>query len=480
MGKYDFGLEMTYQNSLLLILEQIKPNSVVLEFGPANGRLTRYLKEELNCKVYLVEIDEVAANEALKYGEDLVVGDIESYEWLDRYRGFQFDYLIFADVLEHLHNPQEALIKSKLLLKEDGSVLLSVPNFAHNAILINLMNHDFQYNPTGLLDNTHIHMFTKNSLEEMMAKTGFYPIKRMATYADTEQIEIPASLAGVCGIEAEFWKNRPYGEIYQYVYEAKKNREFCMETYNYLEAVKEGSYMQIFFLDGIGYGESFSLRRKIVYPLGKQEFIFHNLDEMQNIRIDPMNASGIIRLVKCIGKGVHGEVELPLVQHNAKVVLGQMFYFDMPDPQLIFSVSDLIKELHITIEYIVFGQIDMLNAIFNEVTESLASLKKKLRELEDETDKNSGEKEKELNSLKADQEKKGADIQKLLEDLREKDEQMKILESKFSVSEHAKEMSQYKIAEQLQMINGLKKEKVALEAQRQELCRRIEEIEQVK
>lgn len=134
LGKYNFDLELIHQNSLLLILEQVQTNSLVLEFGPANGRLTKYLKEELGCKVYLAELDEQAGREALAYGEDLVVGDIENYEWLTRYRDIRFDYLIFADVLEHLRNPLDVLVQAKLLLKEDGSVLLSVPNFAHNAI----------------------------------------------------------------------------------------------------------------------------------------------------------------------------------------------------------------------------------------------------------------------------------------------------------------------------------------------------------
>ena len=80
MGKYDFELELVYQNSLLIILEQIAPHSIILEFGPANGRLTRYLKEQMSCQVYLVELDGETGREALKYGQDLVVGDIEQYE----------------------------------------------------------------------------------------------------------------------------------------------------------------------------------------------------------------------------------------------------------------------------------------------------------------------------------------------------------------------------------------------------------------
>lgn len=43
---------------MTIFIDNIKENSVVLEFGPASGRLTRYLKNEKNCKVYIVELDE--------------------------------------------------------------------------------------------------------------------------------------------------------------------------------------------------------------------------------------------------------------------------------------------------------------------------------------------------------------------------------------------------------------------------------------
>jgi len=46
-----------------------------------------------------------------------------------------FDYVIFADVLEHLRDPLEVLKRTKKYLNENGSVLISVPNIAHNAVI---------------------------------------------------------------------------------------------------------------------------------------------------------------------------------------------------------------------------------------------------------------------------------------------------------------------------------------------------------
>ena len=66
MSKYDCELNLEDRNSLSVLVGKVKPNSLVLEFGPANGRMTKYMKERLNCKVYAVEIDEDAAKDAAK------------------------------------------------------------------------------------------------------------------------------------------------------------------------------------------------------------------------------------------------------------------------------------------------------------------------------------------------------------------------------------------------------------------------------
>lgn len=68
--------------------------------------------------------------------------------------------------MEHLHDPAEVLRRVKILLSDEGVILLSVPNIAHNAILLELMQNEFPYKKVGLLDDTHIHFFTYYSLKK--------------------------------------------------------------------------------------------------------------------------------------------------------------------------------------------------------------------------------------------------------------------------------------------------------------------------
>ncbi len=88
MSNYDVELDLTSRNSLSLIIGRIVKNSTVLEFGPANGRMTKHLKENLGCTVYAVELDKEAANDAIEFCEDILVGGIEQFKWLKKYQRY--------------------------------------------------------------------------------------------------------------------------------------------------------------------------------------------------------------------------------------------------------------------------------------------------------------------------------------------------------------------------------------------------------
>lgn len=357
MGKYDFDLELVGQNSLLLILEQIKKGSTVLEFGPANGRLTKYLNRSLGCKMYLVEIDEEAGKEALQYAEDLVVGDAEEYTWLERYQDIRFDYLIFADILEHLRDPRKLLATAKRLLKEDGSVIISVPNLAHNAVLINLLNNNFEYQTTGLLDNTHIHLFTKNGVENMLQQVGLYPVKKFATYNKVADCEVKASLSDVSEISKEYWNNRPYGEVYQFIYEAKKNQEFASDVENYLKKSVSATYLQV-FLNGLeNLSEEMSIKKQLQQYDGKNAFSISFPEPQEEIRLDPMNCNGIVKIqdMVCICGG--RETGVKICTHNAEFQDGDFYFFSNEDPQLyiVSETGEAMDEIRMELEFMELG-----------------------------------------------------------------------------------------------------------------------------
>ena len=103
--RYDYQLDMKNDNSShVKLMKMVGTDKDVLEIGPATGYLTRYMKEELMCRVTAVEIDEEAAKIAEQYTENLIVGDIEEIDLSDLLSEKVFDVIVFAVILEHLKN----------------------------------------------------------------------------------------------------------------------------------------------------------------------------------------------------------------------------------------------------------------------------------------------------------------------------------------------------------------------------------------
>lgn len=351
--KYDFDLDLVSNNSLFWIVEQLKPGSVVLEFGPANGRLTRYMKEKLHCKVYLVEIDEEAGKQALQYAEDLVVGDIETYEWVERYQNIKFDFFVFADVLEHLRNPERVLAQGKHLLKPDGTVLLSVPNFAHNSVLINLLKNRLEYTTVGLLDDTHIHMFTKESLENMLGRAGYVVSKRIGTYRKVGENEIINSVEDIEEIDKSYWLQRDYGEVYQFVYAAKTGTQFVTQEVNDLIGHSMNYYAQL-FCGTTAISEDSSIKQYIPSFSGIQNLEFCNIKHGKILRFDPLNAPCVMELKSVVARIKGEQKQLPIVNSNAQERINNVFMFTTEDPIIEIDVDteEDIESLDISLEYV--------------------------------------------------------------------------------------------------------------------------------
>src|ERR1700694_4809854 len=90
----------------------------------------------------------------------------------------KFDVIIFADVLEHLAWPIGVLREYLNLLKDDGSVIVSLPNVGLWSVRFSLMFGRFRYDDSGVLDRTHLRFFTQRSATEMLDAAGLRPIAK--------------------------------------------------------------------------------------------------------------------------------------------------------------------------------------------------------------------------------------------------------------------------------------------------------------
>lgn len=103
---------------------------------------------------------------------DIIQGNIEEMDALP-YRDDYFDYVIFADVLEHLREPQKVLEKIRRYMKNDAALIVSVPNFMNITVMLPLLRGNLEYADEGILDKTHLKMFTMKSCVEMLTQAGY-------------------------------------------------------------------------------------------------------------------------------------------------------------------------------------------------------------------------------------------------------------------------------------------------------------------
>ena len=162
----------------------------VLEVGPATGYITKALAER-GCRVTALEIDPAAAESAGQFAERMIVGDIEQVDFEELFGDEKFDVVMYGDVLEHLVDPEGTLVKTKDILAPGGRVVASIPNVAHASVRLALLSGEFKYRSDGLLDRTHLRLFTRESIHSLFEAAGY----------DIE--EIRTSTTGPFGTEME-------------------------------------------------------------------------------------------------------------------------------------------------------------------------------------------------------------------------------------------------------------------------------------
>jgi 2-polyprenyl-3-methyl-5-hydroxy-6-metoxy-1,4-benzoquinol methylase len=140
---------------------------------------TSHQIQKLGNHVWGVESNDDAAHVARGRLATVIEADLQDFSAVPATVGSRkFDVIIFADVLEHLAWPIGVLREYLNLLKDDGSVIVSLPNVGLWSVRFSLMFGRFRYDDSGVLDRTHLRFFTRRSAIEMLDAVGLRPIAR--------------------------------------------------------------------------------------------------------------------------------------------------------------------------------------------------------------------------------------------------------------------------------------------------------------
>jgi len=189
--KYDTEIDLGNMNtSHALMADMVGGNKRVLDVGCSTGYIARALVDR-GCVVSGLEQDPVAAAEAEPYLDQLVVADLETTDLGEAFGAGKYDVVLFGDVLEHLRDPLAVLRKARPLLAPRGSVIASIPNVAHGSVRLALLRGRFDYQPLGLLDETHLRFFTRRSLEAMFRDAGLVAVEIRRTTTGLFEGHVP-------------------------------------------------------------------------------------------------------------------------------------------------------------------------------------------------------------------------------------------------------------------------------------------------
>jgi 2-polyprenyl-3-methyl-5-hydroxy-6-metoxy-1,4-benzoquinol methylase len=143
----------------------------VLELGCSTGYISRLLKQN-GCSVIGVEVDLKAARLAANICDQVLVSDLDKSIWTEQIEE-RFDVVLMGDVLEHLVDPEEVLRSVRRLLLPSGVIVVSLPNIVHWSQRVNSLIGSFDYEPTGLLDRTHLHFYNLRGARTLIEDAGY-------------------------------------------------------------------------------------------------------------------------------------------------------------------------------------------------------------------------------------------------------------------------------------------------------------------
>jgi SAM-dependent methyltransferase len=84
-----------------------------------------------------------------------------------------FDFVVCADVLEHLRDPEQLLRQVRSRMTAGGKLVASLPNSGNLYFRLNVLLGKFPEHDSGLFDRTHLHFYMWKGWRNLLTRSGF-------------------------------------------------------------------------------------------------------------------------------------------------------------------------------------------------------------------------------------------------------------------------------------------------------------------
>jgi 2-polyprenyl-3-methyl-5-hydroxy-6-metoxy-1,4-benzoquinol methylase len=163
-----YTLKRNRFSSHMQLLTALEPGSTVLDIGCGRSLLA---EEYARRGITVIGVDNIPAEQVSTFVHAYVRQDLETP--LDLPYGRVFDYVILSDVIEHITQRDALMHTLRRHLKRDGVLIASTGNIAIWFYRLSLLLGRFEYGPRGILDRTHVHLFTLDSFQRFFRQKGY-------------------------------------------------------------------------------------------------------------------------------------------------------------------------------------------------------------------------------------------------------------------------------------------------------------------
>lgn len=350
--KYSRKVIPDIEESLSKIAATIDNYSVVLDIGCSSGMMGRYLAAHKGCVIDGVDIDEGALKNCHPIYRKVLIKNLEADDLIESLNQEAYDFIIVADVIEHLNHPENLLKQLRLLVKPHGTIIFSVPNITHIAASLELLSGHFNYATNGLLDSTHVRFYSYQNLVATMAGSGLYLWAVDAVYRQLDETEFGNAQTKLFSGKwlQSLIASRPDSLVYQWIFslriypsleqtndfaeQMKRSARLTFATELYWKSGERDEFDEVNKLYGLridtGSGE---------YTV---EFKLENLeaDGLSQIRVDPVSETKLVWIKDARVTDAHESILWQWCDRETQSELGNAHWVDaIPESGRILCAS---------------------------------------------------------------------------------------------------------------------------------------------
>lgn len=209
------------------IARMLPDAATVLDIGAGNGMLGRVLQRVgKRVTIDAIEPSEFAVKLAEPFYRTVYPGYAQDH--FQVLQATQYDYIVLADVIEHIPDPAAFLSDILQNLSGKTRLIVSIPNIAFGGLRLALLNGTFDYVDSGLLERTHLRFFTLASARRLFLHLKIYPERILSLERSFYRMEFSRNVLSALPFTILNLARKSNARAYQYLFLLTREPHDCV------------------------------------------------------------------------------------------------------------------------------------------------------------------------------------------------------------------------------------------------------------